>query len=518
MRLKDVIRPACRLVVAALLLAGGLALSPPRPAIAAPPSLPADRLHFGLSNFDASWLTASGVPWRYRYTYIAGGVCWSGSAPGCADWTTWQDPALPPGQYPIDYINNTPSGTIPVFPYYMLLQSHRAADEATDDYDNLNNPSLMSSYYANFRLLLQRVNSTGRQAVIHVEPDLWGYLQQRSDNFNGDGTADQISASVASSGLADVANYPNTAQGFGEALLHLRDLYAPNTVVMAVHASMWSSKIDVGSTIGSVDPAGEAAKTARFLSSTGNWDAVFNDLDDHDAGWWEKQGADNQWFTHWWNPTITDATASYPNFPRYLAWVSTLRSQTGKPQMAWQVPEGNQYFLTMNNTCGHYQDDVAEYFLGHPAALYSAGLIAVLFGAGNSCQTTNEDTQKDGTTNNGGQPTLDAATTAWCSGCNTNASQYADDDGGYLRIFVGRYYASPQPRHIAPEPPLLYTPVSPPAMQATPALTQRTSTTAGISSPGVSSSGPPERVPQAAASRQARVPYDPSRLIRGQPL
>lgn len=507
MRLKDVTRRACVTACAVLLLAGGATLSTPTPARAAPPALPGDRLHFGLSNFDASWMTGSGVPWRYRYQYLAGGVYNS--------WQNWNTG----GMFPVYYIQATPKGAIPVFSYYMLLQSHRASDEATDDYNNLNNPSLMAAYYADFTVLMQRIDSTGRPAVVHVEPDLWGYLQQRSDNFNGDGSADQISAAVASSGVADVAAYPNTAQGFGEALLHLRDLYAPNTVVMAVHASMWSSRIDVGSTIGTVDAPGEATKTARFLNSTGSWNAIFNDIDDHDAGWWEQQGADNQWFTHWWNPNLTDARAAYPNFPRYLSWVATLWSQTGKPQVAWQVPEGNQYFLTMNNTCGHYQDDVAQYFLAHPHELYSAGLIAVLFGAGNSCQTTNEDSNpSDGITNNNGQPTADAATSGWCNACNTNVSQYPDNDGGYLRIFVGSYYASAwiTPRRIPPEPPPLYTPpsaapigVRAPASVPTPLEQAPT---------GLSSSAPPAPWQPAATGRRGRALYDPSRLVRGQPL
>src|SRR5207248_688581 len=106
----------------------------------------------------------------------------------------------------------------------------------------------------------------------------------------------------------------------------------------------------------------------------------------------------------------------------------------------WQVPVGNQYFLTMNNTCGHYQDNVAPYFMSHASDLFSAGLIGVLFGAGKQCQTTYLDGVKDGVTNNGGAPTTDAL--GGCVACNTHTSTAADDDGGYLRQFVGQYYAA----------------------------------------------------------------------------
>src|SRR5947209_13940654 len=251
--------------------------------------------------------------------------------------------------------STAPASYIPVFSWYQLLQStpSTGSNESDRDFNNLNNPSTMASYYGSFRLLMPKAGAYGKTVVVQVEPDLWGYLQQRSGNTN----AGAVSASVASSGFGDVAAYANTAAGFGRALLHLRDMYAPN-VVMAIHASPWSSSIDIGSnTDPTVNAATEADKTATFLASAGSWDAVFNDVDDHDAGWWEQQGADNQWYTHWWDPTNT----RFPNFTRYLAWVAELHARTGLPQVVWQVPEGNQYFLTMNNTCGHYQDNLAQY-------------------------------------------------------------------------------------------------------------------------------------------------------------
>jgi hypothetical protein len=104
------------------------------------------------------------------------------------------------------------------------------------------------------------------------------------------------------------------------------------------------------------------------------------------------------------------------------------------------VPVGNQYYLTENNTDGHYQDNRAELFLANTSALQAAGVKAVLFGAGNAGQTTYTDAKGDGITNNSGAPTTDVA--GGCNACNTHMSSYSDDDGGFLRIFVGRFYAS----------------------------------------------------------------------------
>jgi hypothetical protein len=404
--------PLVHLLVLALLLAGGVELGRPAPVRAAP-ALPADKLHFGLSSHatDMDWFRASGAPWRYRYLYLAGGV-------NTADaWPTWQDPARPPGQYAVDFMNDSASvGAIPVFTWYELLQSNPqlGGSESDRDWAHLTNAGTMSSYYASFQLLMQRAGAFGRPLVVHVEPDLWGYLQQRA--------------------RSDASVVP-TAQSFTQQLRSLRDQYATN-VILATHASMWSSGFDLATnTDPSLNPEAEADTTSAFLGSVGSWDAVFNDVDDHNAAWWEQNG--NPW--HWWDKN----NRSFPNFSRYLRWVKELRTRTGLPQLAWQVPVGNQYFLTMNNTCGHYQDNVAEYFIGHPQDLFNAGLVGVLFGAGNACQTTPYDSQGDGVTNNGGVPTTDAA--GACNACNTHVSQYADDDGGYLRLFVAAYYATPPP-------------------------------------------------------------------------
>jgi hypothetical protein len=404
---------------------GGADSGPLNARLASASALPQDRLHFGLSSHPggSKWMKASGAPWVYRYQYLAGGVNTE------RGWETWNSPV---GAFASNYMNGShTAGYIPVFTYYELLQS---SPSIGGDFGNLNNAATMKAYYGNFKLLMQLAHAYGQPVVVHVEPDLWAFLEQRAA---GKG-ADTLSASVKSSGFADVAGIPDTVQGFAYALLKLRDLYATNAI-LAIHASTWATGTDIASsTNASINAAAQADTTATFLNSAGissdpygsTWDLVFSDIDDHDAGWWEKQGLDNAFFTHWWDP----ANRAFPNFNRYLAWVAELHAKTGKPQVVWQVPVGNQYFLTMNNTCGHYQDNVAPYFIGHSADLFAAGLIAVLFGAGNPCQTTFNDSVKDGITNNGGVVTTD--TRGYCVACNIHTSTFTDDDGGYLRTFV----------------------------------------------------------------------------------
>jgi hypothetical protein len=389
-------------------------------------TLPAG-LNFGLGNDpgDLAWMTSSGVPWRYRYTYLSAGVN-TGNG-----WETWNSP---PGQYAAYYMGDSAAnGYIPVFSYYELLQSNPSAgsNEGDRDFNNLNNTATMNAYYANFVLLMKTAKTFGGQVIVQIEPDLWGYLEQRANN----GSPASLTASVASSGYADVAGIPNTAQGFGDALLHLRDLYAPNAA-LGIHASLWATKRDLGTdTDPTLDPNVVADQTAAFLNAAGvasnaygsTFDVVFNDVADHDAGWYGST-------SNWWDRN----NVTVPNFARWLTYMTRLHADTGRPLIAWQVPVGNQFFLTMNNSNGHYQDNRAEYFLGHPADLAAAGIAAVLFGKANGGQTNYTDDRGDGITNNGGQPTSGFQ----CAACNVHVSQFADDDGGYLRLAVGAYYAS----------------------------------------------------------------------------
>src|SRR5260370_36749536 len=103
---------------------------------------------------------------------------------------------------------------------------------------------------------------------------------------------------------------------------------------MAMHASLWASGIDVGPDASAgLNVNAEADKTAAFLNSSclssnpnggSTWDAVFNDAADHDAGWFEQDGA----------PTWRDKNnVTFPNFDRYLGWLSDIHTNTASTQI-----------------------------------------------------------------------------------------------------------------------------------------------------------------------------------------
>lgn len=487
----------------AVLIGGRLPAGRPVPvyASAVPNGLPS---HIGIglaaepdSTGIYGWMPNSNIPWDYAYQYLSAGVN-TGSG-----WETWNTN----GQFPLWYAQGAAShGYIPVFSYYDLLQSNGtcgSCGEAQKDLSNLNNTSLMNSYFQNFTLLMQRLGSGtyggitgyGGTAIVQVEPDLSGYAEQavlNNSNCYGYCTAQgnnpaYLKAAVASANLADVSAYPNTYQGFNWALLHLRDLYAPN-VLLAFHVSDWATMYDIGS---NTDPSLNAAALGQEAGSfaaqsgmtgvpsgTSTYDLVFNDVADRDAAYY-KYVYNNP--NVWWDRL----NVTFPNFHRWESYISAINQTTGRSIFVWQIPEGNQYFDTENNTNGHYQDNRVEYFFSHMSELAQSGVIGLLFGAGNGGSTVQYDGMNDSVTNPASFCTSDGLSSGQI--CNNHTSTVSDDDGGYLRLEGQQYYANggyplggsvtPTPGTPMPTASPTATPTAVPTATRTPTATPRPTST-----------------------------------------
>ena len=192
---------------------------------------------------------------------------------------------------------------------------------------------------------------------------------------------------MGSSGYVDVAAYPNTFAGFTQAIAHLRDLYAPN-VLLAYHVSPWATGIDIGTdTSPNTNAAALGQQVGTFISKFGPHDLLFNDPLDRDAGQYKAQFGQNRW----WDRN----NVSFPNFTRWEQYLhAAIVADGNRPMLLWQVPLGNQYFDTENNTNGHFQDNRAEYIFGHVQELINVGIVGALFGAGNAGNTTYTDSVK----------------------------------------------------------------------------------------------------------------------------
>ena len=360
------------------------------------------------------------APFGFRYQYLAGGV---NTGKG---WATWNEN----GSFVTRYIRDSVAHKmIPVFPYYMLLQSKPAGgDEAHADLANVANVETMRAYYADLQLFFQRARAATKSLVVlHVEPDFWGYAQQASRNDD----ASTVPAAVASTGLPELAGLPDTVAGFAQAVVALRDKLAPN-VLLAYHMSGWGTKHDiVYEKPSDAVVRAYATRSAKFEQSLGaRFDISFEDFSDRDAGFYQvTQGNSKLWF----KPA---------DFRRHMLYAAIFVHQTGLRMVAWQIPFGNTIMRAENNTWDHYQDNRVQWLLGDGSrarlrAYVKAGFVAFLFGRGADGNTCACDAAHDGVTN-----------PAPING-NKRRSYSADDDGGFFRNRAANYYrhkALPLPR------------------------------------------------------------------------
>ncbi len=355
-----------------------------------------------------------GAAWDLRYQYICGG-CNTGS-----NWKTWN---LPAGAFVSIYLNESAKmGIMPVLSWYQMLQSTPGAGKGGEDVCNkinCENAQTMNSYFEDFKLLMKKCGEFGKPVIVHHEPDLWGFMRVSPVFKPND--PNQVKVMVKSSGFAEADAFADTASGFGLALVALRDKYAPN-VLLAWHASKW----------GNPDPK----QMADFCLKSGKWDVLFTDMSDRDSGW--KLAHNYMPGGAWWKDE---------DFSGFRDWCGQLHALTGLPLMAWQVPCGNTIMASCNNTENHFMDNRPEYFLEeypkntHIAEWGQRGFIGMMFGGGAGGCTGRGDGAKDGITNP--EP---------IKGNKGEKSQYADDDGGYLRMRGANYYTKGPVTIVGPAP------------------------------------------------------------------
>lgn len=375
------------------------------------------------------------APFAFRYQYLAGGAN-TGSG-----WATWNTN----GDFARFYIEDSvANGIIPVFTYYMLLQSSPGGgSESAANFTNLNNTATMTAYYNDLALFFQKAGVfAGQKVVLHVEPDLWGYMQQRSTNDD----AKTVPAKVSETGIPLLAGLPSNVSGYARAIVKLRDTYAPN-VILGYHISVWGTSIDIALSNppdAQVDALG--GRAAAFYNSLGaTFDIVFAEFSDRDSGFYQYVYGDSG--RSWWDAA---------DFGRHVRFLSRFSLVAGKRIVLWQIPLGNTLMRAQNNSTGHYQDNRPEWLLNEPArthltAYRDAGVVAFLFGGGGGGVSCACDGQGDGLTNpapvNGNTMASElaaagAAPTQVVRGSTlTLVTPYAtDDDGGFFRWRAWQYY------------------------------------------------------------------------------
>jgi hypothetical protein len=360
-----------------------LAPTPP-PAACEPDGSPlASTLLVGFAGADR---TAAKPGFHLRYQYLAGPLAPTeacldparAKAEGCGAewWGTWQSPDAPPGAFVRGFVTRAEAaGLVPMLTYYVLLHAS-GAGEGAGEVNAVADPAFLRRYLDDYRFFLSQLGC--HRALVHLEPDFWGYAQQEAVRTGRD--ASGLAAAVRLANPLDCGGEPDTVAGLGRCMIAMARRWAPNARV-GLHASGWATNVDcIHNRSPSLDVAARGAQTGAFLAEAGaaQGDFVVADLADRDAGWREAQGQD----------TWLDATdAVLPTFAQAFRWSRAVSDAVGRPLVWWQVPVGD---LDLSDVPYAWRDNTVRYFFDHPAAVVASGAIAVAFGAGADGQTTPE--------------------------------------------------------------------------------------------------------------------------------
>ncbi|MCZ7646242.1 MAG: hypothetical protein M5U26_13330 [Planctomycetota bacterium] len=230
----------------------------------------------------------------------------------------------------------------PILSFYGLLELGRAAGYGGSEIDIvlrvLKDPEAMRKYLESAKRLLQQCAKSKAPVIFHAEPDSWAFMEWHGTEETHD--ASRCPAMVKSTGMPEVQDFPDHAGGLGQALIHLRDLYAPQ-VYMGFHCK----DCRVGTS---------PELTVKFVRGCGTWDVLLGDGIGHvyktrDAGWWDA---------------FDEAL-----YKRYMNWYGTVTRELGLKYIHWQSVIGKADYTLLPDYPS--RERVRDYM--------RAGAVAVLF-------------------------------------------------------------------------------------------------------------------------------------------
>ncbi len=324
---------------------------------------------------------AKAAPFDLRYLYLAGGARFPGDAEGPPDacpekdpgpwWGCWQWHKAPPGQYVRDFLERTrANGQVPMITWYQWLHTS-GVEDGVEEIPALNDEARLRRYLADWRFLLQQVGTT--PALLHLEPDLWGYAQHVAEEPS------TLPAPVSKAAPAECGQLPDTVAGLSRCLIRMARVHAPNAKV-GLHASFWATKVDVSiNRDPALDVVAQAQQVGRYLLRLGAAESDFIAIgaSDRDAGYYQHvRGQDR-----WWDPH----NQRLPHFRQAFTWAKAVSETARLPNLWWQLPLGHS---GLSDQPEGWRDNRVDYFLSHPEEVTSAHGFAIAFGAGMKGMTT----------------------------------------------------------------------------------------------------------------------------------
>jgi MYXO-CTERM domain-containing protein len=406
-----------------------------------PAALPA-RLLIGIgANQTDTWPQKSGTKWDAQWMYLSGqaGNNWyNGFTYSPAD-GSWIDGL---------FATIDGYGFIPGIHLYNMGYGHDGSPghPFAGILTEIQQAAWTKQYFTEFKALMQRAKTFGKPVIVVLEGDSFGFLENLTNN---DPTA---MAAVASTGLPELANLPNTVAGFGMAYLAMRKSVGANNVALGPDTPYYAAQGDImnfaPADMDNLQP--HVDFQWKFFGPLGVGTNATGATFDFTASC--PGAADCAAYTDGrpcWDPSDT-ASANMPSINRYLQWLHLFNQTSGVRWMLHQVAFGNSQHRNVpydGTARSGYKDNKAEYLFQfespaspmirdqHLANFANAGVIGILFGFSDDGDTPTTDLWTDNqpflkthvaaVNNTGGFGVARSAT-----GCGDGGSGSGGVDGG----------------------------------------------------------------------------------------
>jgi hypothetical protein len=280
---------------------------------------------------------------------------------GTGAWPTWNSPD---GAY-ITYTAQAIQayGAIPMFTLYQMTANGEG------NLSGIANATFMNNYWAQVRLMYQRIAALGTPVLINLEPDFWGFVAAQAPNRD----ATQMAASV--NNQPECSGLPNTAGGLGQCLVQMGRQIAPKALV-GFPPAFWSG---TAAAVGAQMRAVGAHQADFIVAQTSDRDAGCREVPSPPAECTGRSGP-----FYWDESNITS-----PNFHESQRQISDYRAALGNglPILWWQTPMGVPS-ATPGGTDLHYRDNHVDYMLRNTQEYGDTHTFAIVFSSGGAHQTS----------------------------------------------------------------------------------------------------------------------------------
>jgi len=280
---------------------------------------------------------------------------------GAGAWPTWNSPD---GAY-ITYTAQSIQayGAIPMYTLYQMTANGEG------NLSGINDATFMNNYWAQVRLMYQRIAALGTPVLINLEPDFWGFVAAQAPDRDATRLAAVVNSQPECGGL------PNTAGGLGQCLVQMGRQIAPKALV-GFPPAFWSG---TPAAIGAQMRAVGAHQADFIVAQTSDRDAGCREVSSPPAECTGRSGP------FYWD----ESNIASPNFHESQRQISDYRAALGNglPILWWQTPMGVPSD-TPGGTDLHYRDNHVDYMLRNAQEYGDTHTFAIVFSPGGSVQTS----------------------------------------------------------------------------------------------------------------------------------